>query len=176
MSDPIPTPSSSPRAAPPRRRWLAGVALAAAFVAGGVTLPVVVASAQDAAMGSMMSGHGRDHAAMHAMVMAHVSKMLDEVGASADQKSKIEAILHDGFKPMMTLHGDMAETHRALHDLLIAPTIDRRALEQLRAAEIAKLDQASRGMTQSLADAAEVLRPDQRAKLASLIAARHAPS
>ena len=51
--------------------------------------------------------------------------------------------------------------------------MDRGALEQLRAGEIGKLDQASRTLVQSMADAAEVLRPDQRAKLASLMAEHH---
>ena len=102
MTDPIQT---------PRRRWLAGLALAGAFVAGGVTLPLVAASAQDAAQGGAMHhmmGHG--HGDMHAMAMAHVSKMLDEVGASADQKSRVEAILHAGIAPMAGLHRDMAQT------------------------------------------------------------------
>jgi Spy/CpxP family protein refolding chaperone len=144
------------------------VALAAAFIACGVSLPILAVSAQDAAMHGAMDGPS----GMHAMAMAHVVKMLDAVDASAEQKSRIEAILHDGFKPMAVLHGDMSATHRTLHDLLVAPTIDRAALEQLRASEIARMDQASRTMAASLADAAEVLRPDQRAKLATLIAGR----
>lgn len=161
----------------PRRRWLAGVALAAAFVAGGVTLPLVAAYAQDAAQHQAMHhGMGRGPGGMHAMAMAHVGKVLDEVGASADQKSRIEAILHAGFAPMAALHGDMTRTHAGLHAILTAPTIDRAALEQLRAAEIAKLDDASRAMTKALADAAEVLTPEQRARLATLMAQHRPPS
>jgi Spy/CpxP family protein refolding chaperone len=120
----------------------------------------------------MMGGH----AGMHGMPMAHVAKMLDEVGASAEQKSRIEAILRAGFAPMADMHSDMAKTHAGLHAILTAPTIDRAALEQLRASEVARIDQASRSATKAIADAAEVLTPEQRAKLATLMAGHRPPS
>jgi Spy/CpxP family protein refolding chaperone len=164
-----------PVQSPLRRRWLASAALVAAFLAGGVTLPMVAASAQDAAQGAamtMMNGHG----GMHAMGMAHVSKMLDQLGATADQKNRVQAILRAGFAPMAQTHRDMAQTHGALQAILTAPTIDRAALEQLRTAEIARLDDSSRIMTKALADAADVLTPEQRARLVKLIAAHPRPS
>lgn len=49
-------------------------------------------------------------------------------------------------------------------DLLGAPTIDRAALEQARAAQMQAADAASRRMAQAMADATEVLTPEQRAK------------
>lgn len=174
MTDPIDTHSTDRRPAKPRRRWLAGVALAGAFVAGGVTLPILAASAQDGAMHGMMGAGG--HGGMHAMGMAHVDRMLDNIGASGDQKSRIRTILQAGFQPMGRLHAGMHDTHASLHALLAAPTIDRAALERLRAGEIAQLDQASRTMVQALADAAEVLRPDQRVKLAGMMQGAHSPS
>jgi Spy/CpxP family protein refolding chaperone len=141
-----------------------------------MALPQVTAAAQDAATNSamhhMMSGHG----GMHAMTMAHVGKMLDQVGASSEQKSRIEAILRAGFAPMSGLHQEMAQSHASLHAILTAPTIDRAALEQLRAADVAKIDEATRVMTKSLADAAEVLTPDQRAKLSAKMAEHNRPS
>lgn len=150
------------------RTWLRRTGLAIALVASGAALPMVVASAQGTAMQMHGMMHGGD---MHAMAMSHITQMLDEVGASDDQKAKIGSILHAGFEPMASLHKDMANTHDALHKLLSAPTVDRAAIEQLRAAEIARLDSASRVATAAMADAAEVLRPDQRAKLASVAAA-----
>jgi Spy/CpxP family protein refolding chaperone len=169
MTDPINLTTNSPR-----RRWLAPVALVAAFVVGGVTLPLIAAQAQDAGMHAMMGGPG--HGGMHAMMMEHIGQMLDKVGATPDQKAKIEDILHSGFASMGGVHADMQQTHARLHALLTAPTIDRNALEQLRSAEIAQIDQASRKMVKAMADAAEVLSPEQRAKLATLMHEGHPPS
>jgi Spy/CpxP family protein refolding chaperone len=172
MTDPV---AADRPTRPPLRRWLAAASLAAAFVAGGVTLPLIGAHAQDAAM-MAMGGGSAGMSGMHAKAMAHVSKMLDEVGASAEQKQRIAGILHDGMKPMMALHSDMGETHKALHALLAAPTIDREGVERLRATEIAKVDEATKAMTQALIEAAEVLTPEQRTKLASLMASHSGPS
>ncbi|GAA0330571.1 hypothetical protein GCM10009087_45960 [Sphingomonas oligophenolica] len=151
------------------RGWLRRAALAVALVASGAALPIVVASAQGVGMHGM---HGPMGSAgdMHAMAMRHVTQMLDQVGASDDQKAKIGSILHAGFEPMAKMHEDMADTHTALHKLLSAPTVDRAAIEQLRAAQIARIDGASRIATAAMADAAEILRPDQRAKLGTLAA------
>jgi Spy/CpxP family protein refolding chaperone len=163
---------ASERDRPRRRKWLAPLAMAGAFLAGGLTVGGLAVAAEGMAMHQMM-GNPAD---MHGRAMAHVSKMLDEVGASADQKARIETILRAGFESMASLHGDMRQTHASLHAILAAPTIDRVALEQLRAGQVARFDQATRSMTQALADAAEILRPDQRAKLATLMARPHAPS
>lgn len=152
------------------RGWLRRTALAAALVASGAALPVLVASAQGVGMRSM---HGMMHGSsgdMHAKAMGHVTQMLDAVGASDDQKTRIGSILHTGFEPMAKLHEDMGATHKSLHQILAAPTVDRAALEQLRAAQIARIDSASRAATGAMADAAEVLRPDQRAKLVAMAA------
>lgn len=148
-----------------------GAVLAGTFVAGGLTLPVIAAQAQDAAMSGMMGGPG--HGAMNGMMTAHIQQVLDKVGATAEQKARIEAILHAGFASMTAAHADMQTTHARLRQLLTAPAIDRQALEALRASQIASLDQASRKLVDSFADAAEVLTPAQRAKLATLMPARN---
>ena len=49
--------------------------------------------------------------------------------------------------------------------LLTAPTIDRTAIERLRTEQIALADQASKRIAQALADAADVMTPDQRRKV-----------
>jgi Spy/CpxP family protein refolding chaperone len=59
-------------------------------------------------------------------------------------------------------------------ELLTATTIDRAAIEALRAEQIALADQASRRISQALADAATVLTPEQRRKIADHFAARRA--
>jgi Spy/CpxP family protein refolding chaperone len=51
-------------------------------------------------------------------------------------------------------------------ELLTATTIDRAAIETLRTEQMALADQATRRISQALADAATVLSPEQRRKLA----------
>ena len=151
---------------PVGHRWRAAAALSTAIVAGALSASGLAAAQTAAAPVTAMSAHG----AMHADAMAHMQQMLDAVGATADQKAKIASILHAGFAPMMQMHAEMKRAHASLHALITAPTIDRVALEQLRSREMAALDAASRGMVKAMADAAEVLRPDQRAKLAAMMA------
>lgn len=152
------------------RRLLLGAAFAVTFVAGGLVMSGTPAAALTMAMemGGMHGMHG--HGDMHKMMEAHVDKMLTAVDATADQKTRIKEILHKGFESIAPLHEKLADTHRDLHQLITAPTIDRAALEQLRAARVGDLDQASKVMVQTLADAAEVLTPEQRAKLGKLMA------
>ena len=156
----------------PRRRLIAVLALGAAFVAGGVTTGGLAAAAQGMAEHHMMAGPG----GMHAMAMAHLTKLLDQAGASEDQKTRIGAILRTGFAPLADMHQGMSDIHARLHALLTAPTIDRVALESLRAEAMGKLDDASRTMTKAMADAAEVLTPEQRARFGAAMSAAHGPS
>ncbi|HEY2662487.1 MAG TPA: Spy/CpxP family protein refolding chaperone [Caulobacteraceae bacterium] len=176
MSDPISNADMGKPSAPRRlgvglRRLLLGAAFAATFVAGGLVMSGAPAIAMEMAMEHGMGGHG-GMGGMKA-AHAHIERLLTQVDATPEQKAKIETILKEAFHSMGPLHEKMASTHADLHRLLAAPTIDRAALEQLRAARIADIDQASKTTVQALADAAEVLTPEQRAKLATLMAEHH---
>jgi protein CpxP len=174
MTDPTTTPSAPVKGGPRRRKWMTGAVLAATFLAGGLTLAGLAASAQEVGMHAMHMMGGMGHGDMHDM--GQMTRALDEVGASPDQKARMETIVHAGFKPMMDVHHDLHDSLSRMHALLAAPTIDRDALEQIRAGEIARIDAASRTMTRAIGDAAEVLRPDQRARLAAMMADHHHPS
>jgi Spy/CpxP family protein refolding chaperone len=56
---------------------------------------------------------------------------------------------------------------------LTAPSIDRSAIERLRAEQMGLADTASKRIAQAVADASEVLNPDQRRKVADFVAAFH---
>jgi Spy/CpxP family protein refolding chaperone len=155
---------------PLRRRLILTAALTASFVAGGLVLSGPVAVAQN-----MMMEHGgmAGHGDMHAMMAAHVEKMLAAVDATPDQRQRIHAILGRAMGALGPMHEGMKSVHGDLHRLLTAPVIDRGALEQLRASKIADFDRASRVLVNALADAAEVLTPAQRAKLGAMMAQHH---
>jgi len=78
--------------------------------------------------------------------------MAIELDATADQQAKI------------------ANARSQAVTLLTAPTIDRTAIERLRAEQIGLAETASKRIAQALADAAEVLNPEQRRKVADWVA------
>jgi Spy/CpxP family protein refolding chaperone len=111
--------------------------------------------------------HGQmDPETMGKFIDWRVSAMLSHVDASAEQKTKVSNIAKAAAHDLLPLR----EQHRAARDramaLMVAPTIDRVALEKLRADELALAETLSKRAVQSLADAADVLTPAQREKLA----------
>ena len=141
------------------------------LIGGGAA---VVASAHG--MGPGMHGWGGRHfmhdrgprdaqdMAEHAARMAgHLARRVDATDA---QKQKLTAIAQGLAKEMLPVHQKMFEAHKRAIALLTAPTTDRAAIETLRAEQMALADEVSRKLVTALADAAEALTPEQRAKLA----------
>jgi Spy/CpxP family protein refolding chaperone len=102
--------------------------------------------------------------------------MAIELDASTDQQMKIAAITKAAVGDLLPLR-DQAQAARAQAvALLTAPTVDRGAVERLRSDEIALAESASKRIVQAMADASDVLTPDQRRKVADWIAFVHAPA
>lgn len=150
------------------RRWWLAAAFAGVFVAGGLTF-----SGASVAADQMAAMHGEGHMQMHAMMAEHLDKALTAVSATPEQKARIHEIMRGAMATMGPLHQQLASTHADLHRILLAPVVDRAALEKLRAERIGEIDQASRTLVGALADAAEVLSPEQRAKLGEVMMQEH---
>ncbi len=92
--------------------------------------------------------------------------LVDAIDATAEQEKQIWAII-DGVRgdvrPMMR---DFRDAREQVVALLSAPTVDAAAVEKLRAERIAAIDEASKKMSAAIVQAAGVLTPEQRAKLA----------
>jgi Spy/CpxP family protein refolding chaperone len=86
--------------------------------------------------------------------------------ATEDQKKRLADIATAAARDLLPMRARMREARREARQLLAAPTVDREAIEALRASQMANADAASRRLAQAIADAAEVLTPEQRAKLA----------
>jgi Spy/CpxP family protein refolding chaperone len=178
MDEPVTGPEGPQSPIPQKKRgWLRGVllgaAFAATFAAGGLLMSGPSAIAMQAAMDHMGMGGEGHMGAMHAQLHAHIAKMLDAADATPEQKAKIHKILMDAMEQLKPLHAKFAGAHKDLHAIFTAPVIDRAALEQLRAARIADVDEGSKVLVQALADAADVLTPEQRAKMGAAMARHH---
>ena len=101
-----------------------------------------------------------------------VSRMLSKVDATDEQKKKVAEIVKAAMGDMKAIREKHRDGRRATAELLAKPAIDRAALEGLRAEQSRLAESASKRMTQALADAAEVLTPEQRAKLGERMKSR----
>jgi Spy/CpxP family protein refolding chaperone len=91
--------------------------------------------------------------------------MLDQIDATPEQEDKLWEIIDNTRSELRPTFREFRETREQIAGILGAPTIDRAALEKLRSDRIATIDATSRKVTDALVQAAEVLTPEQRAKL-----------
>jgi protein CpxP len=140
------------------RRWMLAAALVAAVGAAGVSY------AGEGHGFGMHGGRGM-HGAMDPESMArHVDKMIERIApdATPQQKARLAEISKSAFADLKPLHSQFRDGHKRLHELLMAPTIDRVALEKLRVEQMQRADALSKRVLSAVEDAAEVLTPEQR--------------
>jgi periplasmic protein CpxP/Spy len=92
-----------------------------------------------------------------------------EVDATSEQQERLRGIVRSAVRDLLPLREKAMSSRQRARELLTQTTIDRSAIEGLRAEQIALADQATRRFTQALADAASVLNPEQRRKLAERV-------
>ncbi len=112
-------------------------------------------------------GHHKDFAEISdAEIEAHIERVVKhaaiEIDATQEQQEKITTLVTAVAKDLKPVHDRMRATGKEIHDLLVADTIDRTALETLRAERLADAEQISKNLVSALADVAEVLSPEQR--------------
>lgn len=147
----------------PLRRRIAAAVLVAAVGA------MAVAGATSAGTGPL--GHHGHHGQMAmdpAAMDQHIDQMVQKVLAESTpaQKAKVAAIAKAAIADLRPAHQQFALAHARAHELLMAPVIDRGALERLRADQMIQMEFVSRRIVTAMADIAEVLPPEQRAKVA----------
>jgi periplasmic protein CpxP/Spy len=94
-----------------------------------------------------------------------LKRVLGKVDATAEQQDKIAEIARMTFREMAPMRQQHMATRAKLADLMKADKLDRAAVEQLRAQELAMAEALSKRASQALLDAADVLSPAQRIKL-----------
>ena len=144
-----------------RRRWgmASLIVIVGAVSIGGATLA--------GAVQNMVGHHGGGHAMNPAEMEQHLNALVDNIlpEGSADQKARLAAIIRSAHADMAPFHAQLQQAHQRAHALLMQPRIDRGALESLRAEEIRQLDATSRRLVAAIADAADLLTPEQRGRL-----------
>lgn len=109
---------------------------------------------------------------MERMAERGMEHMFKEVDATPEQKAKLTQLAQNAQKDLQPLREQLRAARQKGMDLLAAPTVDRAALEKLRAEQTQLMDALSKRMLTHMADAAEVLTPAQRAKLAEKMKSR----
>lgn len=90
-----------------------------------------------------------------------------EVDATPAQREKLTAIAKSAAKDLIPLREKLTSGRKQAIGLIGATSVDRSAIEKLRAEQIQLAEVASKRVTQALADAAEVLTSAQREKIAA---------
>ena len=145
------------------RRWL--------WLGGGLVsllfaLALVVASANPGDAYASARGFSRHRG--QDFVMWRLDRMLKRLDASAEQRAQVEAILDATVADLTQMHPDRESMHDTISSALLGESIDRAALEALRAEQLARVETASTLILSAIADAAEVLTPEQRSELAEM--------
>ena len=106
----------------------------------------------------------------------HLDRMLKhlyvEIDATEEQKARLEPIARQAAKDLLPMRDSLRAGRGQAIELLTQERIDPKAIEALRAKQLELADQASRRLTQAIAEAAEVLTPAQRKELAAHVARR----
>jgi periplasmic protein CpxP/Spy len=165
---PQPSPSGEEK---PRRRFLrrAGIATLIAAVAAGIGMRAFAEHGH--------RGWYRAAPLDPARLDEHLDRMLKhlyvEIDATDAQKQQLAPIVKAAAQDLLPLRTQMHEARRQAVELLSRDSIDRAALETLRADQLALAEQASRRFIQALADVADVLTPEQRKQLAEHLGRWH---
>jgi periplasmic protein CpxP/Spy len=152
------------------RRWtLAGLAAA---VAGAFAFNGLAHGHGGAGCGPGGFGHHgmrdkMDPDSVAKFIDWRVSAMLSKVDATPEQKTRIADIAKAAARDLAPLREQHHAARAKAIELLTQPKVDRAALENLRGDELQLAEALSKRITQSVADAADVLTPEQRVKLAA---------
>lgn len=164
-----------------RRRWWLIAGLAGSLTVLSACAPMGGGWGGGMGEGRGWGGHHGHHGhggqmtpeAMNGRIDRMVDRMLSRVDATAEQKQKAATIAKQTAAEMAPLREQHMKARQQAMQLLTAPTVDRAALERVRAEQLQSAEALSRKVTQSLADIAEVLTPEQRAKLGQQMQQMH---
>jgi Spy/CpxP family protein refolding chaperone len=165
MNEQTTGPGNETGAKPRHRRWFLG-----GLVAGGLLGGLAATSATVWSHGGFggCGGPRGPGAAAFAGERAEFATdwMLGRIEASEEQRNRVKSIVKDTMQELAPLREQHRANREAMREALQQPKVDREALERLRRAGMELADGASSRIVRALADASEVLTPEQRGRLA----------
>jgi Spy/CpxP family protein refolding chaperone len=159
-----------------RRRFFKRAAIAT-LIAGAATGVGVKAFAHGGGFGGWHRGGFMGTPVDPARLDEHLDRLLKhlyvEIDATDAQKQQLAPIVKAAAQDLLPLRTRMHDARRQALALLAQPSIDRAALETLRAEQFSLAEQASRRFVTALADVADVLTPEQRRQVAERLGRWH---
>jgi Spy/CpxP family protein refolding chaperone len=159
---------------PPNRSRRTGWVVAAVIAAGLTGAAVTTAFSQGPGFGHGF-GPGRWHVHFMgpldpAQIEDHADRMVRhvaiEIDATADQQDKLRALVKGTVKDLVPMRDKTQAARAKARELLTQQAIDRAEIERFRTEQVALADAFSKRVTLAIGDAAEILTPEQRRKLA----------
>lgn len=150
-----------------------------------ISIAALVLVAVGAALGAAATAHASRMGGWHGMQhrWSHVGTeeeareraldgaawVLGRIDASAEQQTRINAIVASLVGELYPLRAEHRERRRALITELARPQVDARALELIRADSVRMVDSASKTLVEAVVDASQVLSVEQREELARMV-------
>ena len=152
-----------------------GSALTSAYVTQSVN-----AQGFGPGFGHGMGGYGPGRGFMGRLDPAQIESRADhmvrhlsiEIDASNDQQEKLRTIVKAAVKDLVPMRDRAQSARERARSLLTQPNLSRTDIEAFRTEQMALADQFSKRVSQALGEAAEVLTPAQRQKIADHMAER----
>ena len=134
----------------------------------GALLAVSIGAFAQSGFGNGMRWSDRDpeHAAEHVEFVLDV--VLNRIDATGEQRLEVTTIVQGLVADLQAVAEERDSAQEAIREILSQPSVDRGALEQLRANGILQADSASQRLVQALGDVADALTPEQRSELLEL--------
>ena len=171
MTTPNPQ-ASDTSTAKPRRPFLKGLltgGLVGTLVAGGAGAFAQHESHPHFWKSGCSQRHAmRDPGVMRERADFMVEWTLSRIDASEQQRAQVKTVVQAAIEDLLQLREEHQSNRKAMVTALMEPSVDRAELDRIRSAELSLMDRGSQRIVSALADAAEVLTPEQRAKLAEM--------
>jgi protein CpxP len=165
--------ASTPNETPPRdrrRRGRGALLIVLALVAGLVAGGVLSTAFAHGFMGEPwhhagFMGGPSSPAQIDGRIDRMTKHMAIELDATPEQQAKVASIAKSAVHDLLPLREKAQAARGRAVTLLTAPTVDRDAIERLRAEQVGLAETASKRIAQALADASDALTSDQRRKI-----------